>query len=216
MPPDTIVLVHGLWMNGFDQRVLGRRLAHRHGFDVHVFAYPSRRGDPGAITAALAQLVHERSALGAPVHLVGHSLGGAFVYRALTESGLPPGGNAVVLGSPLGGSRAAERASLRQPFRSLIGPNVMSELARPEAVRRWEGAAALGAIAGCRRIGLGRFFAHFDEDHDGTVAVSETIIPGLADHLVLRHSHIGMLFAADVAEQVAHFLRHGAFLRVPG
>jgi hypothetical protein len=150
------------------------------------------------------------------VHLVGHSLGGAFVYRVLTESGSAPAVTAVVLGSPLNGCRAAVNASYRRPFRSLIGPHVLSELARPVAERRWQGGAALGAIAGCRSIGLGRFFARFDEDNDGTVAVSETIIPGLADHLVLRHSHIGMLFAADVAEQVAHFLRNGEFKRLPG
>jgi hypothetical protein len=43
------------------------------------------------------------------------------------------------------------------------------------------------------------------------VAVSETLIPGLTDHLVLPHSHIGMLFAEDVARQVAAFLRLGRF-----
>jgi pimeloyl-ACP methyl ester carboxylesterase len=203
-------------MNGTDLRVLGRRLAHHHGFDVDVFAYPSRHGDAATITAGLMKRVRERAARGARVHLVGHSLGGAFVYRALTEVASPRAVTAVVLGSPLNGCRAAENAAHRQPFRTLIGPHVLSELAQPAAVRHWQGGAALGAIAGCRSIGLGRFFAHFDEDNDGTVAVSETIIPGLADHLVLRHSHIGMLFAADVAEQVAHFLRNGAFRRLPG
>ena len=74
-----------------------------------------------------------------------------------------------------------------------------------------DAARALGAIAGTRRLGIGQFFAHFDEDNDGTVAVSETVIPGLDDHVVLPHSHIGMLFANDVADQVAHFLRHGRF-----
>jgi hypothetical protein len=64
-------------------------------------------------------------------------------------------------------------------------------------------------------VGTGQFFAHFDEDNDGTVAVSETRIPGLTDHLVLPHSHIGMLLAADVAEQVACFLRNAAFRRSP-
>ena len=56
-------------------------------------------------------------------------------------------------------------------------------------------------------------FARFDGEHDGTVAVEETRIPGLTDHLVLPHSHVGMLFAQDVADQVAHFLRHGRFVR---
>ena len=71
--------------------------------------------------------------------------------------------------------------------------------------------AAIGAIAGNVRVGMGQFIARFGEESDGTVGVSETIIPGLSDHLVLPHSHMGMLFADDVAAQVAHFLRNGAF-----
>jgi len=43
--------------------------------------------------------------------------------------------------------------------------------------------------------------------------VSETVIPGLDDHLALPRSHMGMLFARDVAAQVAHFLRHSEFRR---
>jgi len=62
-------------------------------------------------------------------------------------------------------------------------------------------------------MGTGQFFAHFDEQHDGTVGVSETQIPGLADHLVVPHSHFGMLLSHDVAAQVAHFLREGRFRR---
>ena len=56
-----------------------------------------------------------------------------------------------------------------------------------------------------------QIFAHFDEENDGTVAVSETMIPGLNGHMVLPHSHMGMLFAADVAAQTACFLREGRF-----
>jgi len=37
------------------------------------------------------------------------------------------------------------------------------------------------------------------------------VIPGLNDHIVLPHSHVGMLFANDVAAQVGYFLRHGCF-----
>jgi len=91
---------------------------------------------------------------------------------------------------------------------------VLNELAEP-CGRCWTGDCthALGAIAGTRRLGTGQFFAHFDEENDGTVAVSETVIPGLNAHIVLPHSHVGMLFANDVAAQVGHFLRHGRFTK---
>jgi hypothetical protein len=60
-------------------------------------------------------------------------------------------------------------------------------------------------------MGTGQFFVRFDEDNDGTVAVSETRIPGLAGHLTVPHSHMGLLLAADVAQHVARFLRSGRF-----
>lgn len=60
-------------------------------------------------------------------------------------------------------------------------------------------------------MGLGRLFAHLNTDHDGTVMVEETHLPGAKDQIVLSTSHTGMLFSAEVAEQAAYFLRQGAF-----
>ncbi len=199
--PEPVILVHGLWMTGLEFGVLRQRLQTRHGFDVHVFSYPSMHGNVDEIVAELAELARERAAGTGRVHLVGHSLGGAIMYRALEQRGmreLP--GNAVLLGSPLNGSRAAHGVGRLAMLRPLIGPHALAELAEP-CGRCWprDRGRSLGAIAGTRRLGTGQFFAHFDEDNDGTVAVSETVIPGLNDHIVLPHSHVGMLFANDVA-----------------
>ena len=210
MAGEVVVLVHGLWMNGLEFGVLGHRLRSEHGFDIRTFSYPTLHGDLGSVCSALAEFT-ERSSEGRVVHLVGHSLGGMLVHRTLSECGAGRlNGNAVLLGSPLNGSRAARGVARFAMLRPLLGPLVLEELAEPRG-RAWTGANALGAIAGTLRMGMGQFFAHFDDDNDGTVGVSETIIPGLADHLVLPHSHVGMLFATDVAREVAHFLRHGRF-----
>ena len=215
-PREPVVLVHGLWMNGLEFGVLRHRLQARHGFDVHVFNYPSLHGDAAQIASELAQFAERQSGGAGRVHLVGHSLGGAIVFRALEQLLRMRPGNAVVMGAPLNGSRAAAGAARFAMLRPLLGPHVINELAPPGG-RCWrcEGQRSLGAIAGSRRLGMGQFFAsRFDaDDNDGTVAVAETIIPGLDDHIVLGHSHIGMLFANDVADQVAHFLRHARFAR---
>ena len=211
MAGETVVLVHGLWMNGLELAMLGHRLRHEHGYDVRTFSYPTMSGVAADICRDLAAFASSVADDGRVVHFVGHSLGGVLVYRTLSEFGAGQlGGNAVLLGAPVNGSKAARGAARFQALRPLLGPHVLSELADPPP-RRWSGPNALGAIAGTLRMGTGQFFAHFDEDNDGTVAVSETLIPGLADHLVLPHSHFGMLAARDVAAQVAHFLRYGRF-----
>ena len=211
MTREPVVLVHGLWMNGSEMARLRRRLRLEHGFDVHVFSYPTLRGRAADVSARLAEFA-DRVSVGQRVHFVGHSLGGIFVYRTLVENAGRFEGNAVLLGSPLSSCRAAEGVMRWRALRPVIGPHLLRGVTSRES-RRWQGPGALGSIAGTRRIGMGRFFAHFDEANDGTVAVSETVMPGLDDHLELAHSHMGMLFAKDVAAQVAHFLRHGCFER---
>jgi pimeloyl-ACP methyl ester carboxylesterase len=211
---EPVVLVHGLWMIGHEFSVLRHRLQARHGYDVHVFTYPSLHGDAAEIGAELAEFARRCAAGADRAHVVGHSLGGAIAYRALEQGLRDVPGHTVVMAAPLNGCRAAYGATQFSMLRSLLGPHVLHELAEG-CERCWpvEAPRKLGAIAGTRRLGIGQFFAHFEEDNDGTVAVSETVIPGLTDHLVLPHSHIGMLFANDVADQVAHFLRHGCFDR---
>jgi len=209
-PGETVVLVHGLWMNGLELSMLGHRLRHEHGYDVRTFSYPTMSGVAADICRDLAAFATSVAG-GGRVHLVGHSLGGVLVHRTLVECGAGRlEGNAVLLGAPLNGSKAARGAAQFPVLRPLLGPHVMNELAEPPP-RAWSGPNAVGVIAGSLRMGTGQFFAHFDEDNDGTVAVSETRIAGLADHLVLPHSHFGMLYARDVAAQVAHFLRNGRF-----
>ena len=210
MAGDTVVLVHGLWMNGLELSMLGQRLRRDHGYAVRTFSYPTLHGDAAAICRGLAEFAEE-AAGGGRVHFVGHSLGGVLVYRTLAECAAARfDGNAVLLAAPLNGCRAARGAAQWPALRPLLGTLVTTELADPPP-RRWDGRRPLGVIAGTLRMGTGQFFAHFDEDNDGTVAVGETRIAGLSDHLVLPHSHFGMLYARDVADHVAHFLRHGRF-----
>jgi len=214
MGAETVVLVHGLWMNGLELSMLGLRLRRDHGYDVRTFSYPVMSGAASDICRDLAAFAANAAGEGR-VHFVGHSLGGVLVYRTLAEYGAGRlDGNAVLLGAPLNGCKAARGAAQFAALRPLLGPHVMSELAEPPP-RGWSGPNAVGVIAGTLRVGTGQLFAQFDEDNDGTVGVSETRIPGLTDHLVLPHSHFGMLYARDVATHVAHFLRHGHFLPAP-
>jgi pimeloyl-ACP methyl ester carboxylesterase len=203
-----VVYVHGLWLPGEEALLLKHRLAQQFSLTLHWFRYFGASESMADITSRLCDFVRE---LAAPeVHLVGHSLGGLVIYRFLERFPEQPPGRVVFLGVPCVGSRAAERAAAFAPVAHLMGPSVAEELLTVHQ-RRWAHARALGIVAGNQPLGLGQFFAHFDEDNDGTVAVSETRLPGATDHTVLPVSHLGMLLAERVAHETGVFLTQGRF-----
>lgn len=203
-PPDDVLLLHGLWMRGFAMAMLHRRL-REDGFRVHQFEYMSVAAPP---EQAIARLRKRIRALGpAPVHVVGHSLGGILALLACRDDDLPTG-RIVCLGSPLNGSGAARGLTHRWGGDMLLG---RSRELLEHGLDRWDGGREVGMIAGRQPVGLGAFVGELGDEHDGTVGVAETRLPGLADHCVLETSHTGMLVSADVARQVAFFLRDGRF-----
>ncbi len=200
--------MHGLWLPGEESLVLRHHLAQEFALELHLFRYLGASESISDITARLAGFVRE---LAAPeVHFVGHSLGGLVIYRLLERFPEQPPGRVVFLGVPCVASRAAERAGVFAPLAHLMGPTVREELLTSHE-RRWSHARELGVVAGNQPIGLGQFLAHFDEENDGTIAVSETRLPGAADHIVLPVSHLGMLVSARVAQETGGFLTQGRF-----
>jgi pimeloyl-ACP methyl ester carboxylesterase len=207
----SVVTVHGLWMRGATMNVLRQRLEPL-GWRVANFTYPSVTASLAANTAALEKYVD--SVPGDTVHLVGHSLG-AVLICALLEHRLPARlGRVVCLGAPLKGSRTAARIVRWPGGRYLIGTSLGDVNARGGFAKVAAG-AEVGSLAGNLPFGVGRLFGPFGEPNDGTVAVAETKIDGLADHVVLPVSHVALLWSSAVAAQTEHFLLHGRFRRAP-
>jgi pimeloyl-ACP methyl ester carboxylesterase len=203
------VFVHGLWLTGAESLLMRRRLASRHGIECHSFGYRTVGRVMSDVTAQLAAFVQRIEA--EEVHFVGHSLGGLVLYRYFEAAPCDRPGRVVFLGSPTVKSRTAERVGRLPLFSSMIGRMVQDELVWPRDPRAWRCPRELGVIAGTRPLGLGRFFARFEEECDGTIGVSETKLPGHTAHLALPVSHMGMLASAAVAEQVGEFLSNGRF-----
>lgn len=185
-------------------RWLATRLKSR-GFDARTLGYYSVLEDSehaiGRVVKAL------QAAPGS--HVVAHSLGGLMALEAARRVAATDIGRIVCLGTPLAGSGAANGVIQRFPAgRRLLGQHVPMLLAGaghlPEDVD-------VGVIAGSRRRGLGGVLAHFSDDHDGTVAVSETRLEGLTDHIVLPTSHTGLIFSDAAVDQAVAFLRSGRF-----
>jgi len=214
MTQETVVFVHGIWMPGAEMWSIKRHLARHYGYDGRLFAYPSVRGTLDDNARKLADFV---IGTGMPtVHLVGHSLGGVVALRALaTIEDMPPG-RLVCLGSPLTGSTAARHLDERNWGHRLLGRSIAAGVIN-EAASSWAGDVSekreIGVIAGTVSVGLGKLFATFEGDNDGTVGVAETRLPGARDHICLASNHTGLVFSKDVAEQTAAFLKRGEFLR---
>ncbi len=203
-----VIYVHGLWMPGDESLILRHRLGQEFDLALHSFRYSAAYSTMSSITARLDEYVREKQS--SEVHLVGHSLGGLIIHRFLERFPDQPSGRAVFLGTPCVASKAAQQAGRFTPVAHFMGQSVAEELLQPRA-RRWTHDRALGIIAGTQPIGVGQLLANFDEDNDGTVAVSETRMPGMSDHIALPVSHLGMLMSARVAHETGLFLTEGRF-----
>jgi len=125
-----------------------------------------------------------------------------------------PPGRVVFLGVPAIASRTAVSVARRGWGLTPLGRCIAEELLT-ERSRRWTASRELGIIAGTHPVGLGRLFVKFDEDSDGTVAVSETRLPGATDSVALPVSHTGMMLSPRVAREAAAFFRTGHFTLDP-
>ncbi len=214
MNRELVVVVHGIWMPGAEMWFIKRHLQREHGLNGRLFSYPSVRGTLDENALKLADFV---IGSGNPtVHLVGHSLGGVVALKALATFADMPSGRLVCLGSPLHGSSAAGRLNERNWGHKILGRSITAGVI-DEAASIWAGDVVaereIGVIAGTVSVGLGKLFTTFDGDNDGTVAVAETRLPGLRDHICLPSNHTGLVFSKEVAEQTAAFIRRGEFLR---
>ena len=209
-----VVCLHGIWMPGAGMMYVKHRLESDREFRVDLFSYSPVTETLHDVALKLADFISTGG--DEPTHLIGYSLGGVVVLRTLALRPDIDVDRVVCLGSPLCGSRAAFQINQLDWGNLLLGKTII-EGVLDDAAYQWATGVAesheIGIIAGDVPIGFGRLVAGFDEPNDGTVAVSETRMPGAKDHLVLPVSHKGMLISRDVVDQAAAFLQRGEFLR---
>jgi pimeloyl-ACP methyl ester carboxylesterase len=215
----VVVYVHGLWLPGSESFLMRRRLSRALDAETRTFSYPSVGAGITENAEALGGYLQKTPA--DTLHLVGHSMGGLVILKlfelgllatgplAGVATALPPG-RIVLTGSPVRGSRSAERLARLPLGRRILGRTAAHVLLRP-GEPRWSGVRDLGVIAGDRAVGLGRLLGSLEGPSDGTVRVAETDLPGAVAQIRLPVSHSGMVFSAAVAAQIAAFLRDGRF-----
>lgn len=207
--PESVILVHGLWMNGLDLALLRWRLKDA-GYRTYQFSYRSAHGTLKQHAQRLRAFIDGTP--GEVVHIVAHSLGGLVTLELLDEElGVGRPGKIVFLGSPVRGSAVARSLSERGLGRIFLG-GVEEPLTRFQA-RAWTGTHPIGTLAGTKRFGVGWMFTRLPEPHDGTVAMEETVLEGAVDSTSVHTSHTGMLVDRTVARRVINFLKEGEFGR---
>lgn len=214
MSEGNVILAHGVWMSGPEMLFVKFRLEREHGFDGHLFSYPSMTASLDENAELLADYIRDRSFSDA--HIVAHSLGGVVALRTLSLYPELTSGRVVCMGSPLTGSRAADHLNQHDWGNTILG-NTLTEGVIDESAIEWATGVTeqrdVGVIAGTLGIGLGKLVTKFDGENDGTVAVSETLLPGVRDHIRINVSHTGLVLSRTAADQAAAFLKRGAFLR---
>lgn len=203
--PETVVLVHGIWMTGLDMSLLRHRLKLC-GFKPVQFSYPTVRCNLKDNAVKLQRFVQKLDA--DTIHFVAHSLGGLLLRQFFHDFPDQRPGRIVTLGTPHAGSLVARRMGSHPFSRILLGQSFLHGLRGD--VPPWEEKRELAVYAGRVSVGVGRLIQQLPKPNDGTVAVQETMLPGMNKHQVFVTTHMGLLFSDEVAQATCDFLREGS------
>ena len=211
MTKPLVVLLHGLARGKGSMAKLGKHL-HAAGFECWSHTYPSRQHAIGTLATQLADLIVE-AAGSRPVSAVTHSMGGVIV-RHLGDPRIR-WERIVMLAPPNRGSQLDAGLANNPLYAWFYGP-AGTELADGAA---WPAPPApFAVIAGTRSRTwtnpsswtVGRRFAA-DTPNDGTVAVEETRLPGMAAFAEVDATHTWIMNDAHVGRLVVSFLSRGVF-----
>ena len=205
---EHIVLIHGLWMNGWDMGLLQYR-CRRAGYATTRFKYDSTGHSPTENAGRLAALTDRLQA--EHLHFICHSLGGLVLRQYLARFPLARPGRVVMLGTPNNTSQAARTVAGWPGGPRLLGESMEQGLLGP--LPAWPAGRPLGVIAGALRLGVGMLLSALPKPNDGAVAVAETRLSGMCDHITLPVSHAGLLLSGRVFKQARHFIENARFER---
>ena len=206
-----VVLLHGLSRTRLSMAGLARHLT-RAGFTTWSRGYPSRRRSIADAADEVAGWIARELPAGRPLAAVTHSLGGLLIRHMAARI---PFSRVVMLAPPNQGSLLARALRERPLYRWLYGP-AGQEIAAAGEGGVWPPLAAPTAvIAGTRARGgwnptswVSRGVGAFgpDEPNDGTLAVSETWLAGMAAFATVDASHTWIMDHPAARALVLRFL----------
>jgi hypothetical protein len=212
-PEACVILLHGLWRTELSMKWLQWQLEEA-GYATANPTYPSLRYPIEELARRGVGQGLQECAPHQPqtIHFVTHSLGGILVRQYLSQTEIPDLHRVVMLGPPNQGSEKADFVYSMELLRPLT-PDAVEQLGTGESsvpLRLGPVYFELGIIAGnTHRLAV--LPGTPAVASDGTVAVEETIVPGMLDFIEMPVGHTFMMWSPAVRDQVLHFLREGKF-----
>jgi len=210
---DWVILLHGLARTNRSMVKLEKSLSEQ-GYNVINMDYPSTKHPIeflaeeylGRIIERYGEMPHSK------IHFVTHSLGGIIVRYYLKHHHLYNLGRVVMLSPPNQGSEVVDHMKDTPIFKKINGPAGQQLGTDKNSVPLMLGPVEfeLGVIAGNRTFDP-LFSMLIPGPDDGKVSVKRAKVDGMADFLIMPHSHTFIMHKEDVIEQVIHFLEHGSF-----
>ena len=208
-----VVLLHGI---GCSSRSLGKlqRALQQAGFATLNLDYPSRRKPldllAGHIHPAVADFAKRNTA---PIHFVGHSMGGLLVRVYIANYRPMRLGRVVMLGTPNAGSEVADLLRGISLYRSFFGPAGLQLTTDLDDMLKSLPALdyAVGIVAGNRSIDPISSTFILPRPNDGRVSVASSKLDGMADHITIKAFHAGLPRHRIAIDQTIAFLREGCF-----
>ena len=210
---DYVILLHGLARTNRSMEKLEKSLS-QYSYHVINLDYPSTKHPIEFLAEEyLGKIIERYNALPQKkIHFVTHSLGGIIVRYYLKHRELSNLGRVVMMSPPNQGSEVVDHMKDTLVFKKINGPAGQQLGTDEDSVPLKLGSVdfELGVITGNRTFDP-LFSMLIPGPDDGKVSVKRAKVTGMADFVVLPHSHTFIMQKEDVIEQVIHFLEHGSF-----
>lgn len=212
-PTEAVLVMHGLGRSPRSMQPVVSFL-ETHGYQVYNLDYPTTRLPVEQLVPYVAAQVKaiENERPGSRIHFVTHSLGGIVLRLYLQQRHPRKLGRVVMLCPPNRGSELTDRFEKLSLYQRLYGPAGKELGTGSNSLPNRLGPVTfeLGVIAGDRTVNP-LYSWMIPGPDDGKVAVSRAQVQGMADFIILPHSHTFMMDFPDVHRQILHFLRTGHF-----
>lgn len=207
-----VLLLHGIFRSKDSFGPMTRALRAA-GYEAHGVNYPSTRQSLEDHADQVESLIERLEGV-RTLSFVTHSMGGIVARVLLSRKDRPwrqriAVNRLVMIGTPNRGAEIATRLDQLPAFRSIAGPS-LGQLRTEHADQLPLPDVPFGLVAGARGDGRG-YNPLLTDDNDMTVKLSEVLLDGAEDTLVISALHTFIMVHPEVIEATLHYLQTGRF-----